>query len=243
MIMSPKNYSNVNRKSWWPTGWRNAGMSLQGSDTGMESSKLNSSLLNGWDRGVQRGTEWLDWGTEILSEPQRKAWKYKGRPRGTQACLWGTFCRAGSHWRVFCRRVAEDFWSPSSTTLLLGNPFNKSLKWEQPSSPKTSWPCLLGPRDWSGGGGLTSNAPFTGPQLPCLRDWPGAWCIVTQAGSEEAFFTWSWESFEHRVVLPEDIPLPGRESHFCLEENIQFGAHTEKQKHEPLRERENCDSF
>lgn len=88
-------------------------------------------------------------------------------------------------------------------------------------------PVSPAPGDWSDDARLTSSGPITGPRLPCFSDWPGLWRGVTRAGSEEAFFTCPWESWEHRVVLPEDIPLPNRESHFCAEESIQFlSTHT-----------------
>lgn len=128
--------------------------------------------------------------------------------------------------------LQRTFWVHPAPTPLPRNWFNKPSEWEQPSSHQTSWPRLLGPSDWSGGGDQQwTNVPITG-LTPQLCDWPEACWIVTQAGLEEAF----WESSEHRVMLPEDIPLPGKWNHFCLEENIQFCAHTEKQKHEPLRE-------
>lgn len=46
------------------------------------------------------------------------------------------------------------------------------------------------------------------------------------------------ESLEHRVVLPEDILLPGREKSFLSKiVNIQFYRHAHRsKKHEPLRE-------
>ena len=94
-------------------------MSLQGSDISMESSKLNRSLLNRWDSA--EGNIMARPEAEIRSEPQRgKHETAKIDPEENQACLWGAFCRVRSPRSVFCSRIAEDFWGPSSTTPLLG---------------------------------------------------------------------------------------------------------------------------